>query len=173
MTKLLFHSHYQAEYASGHMLFLRQSSLMAQPFDAKRFETTGEAVPIAEQVLQDSSVAHGWFSPSANGLLLYAEGVPKNRQLVWFDRDGKQVGAVPGDDAYAGIALSRDGKKLAYYLDGTGFDVWGFDIARGVKVRSLTPTLTAFSAVTTSPRMDSGSWLSTKETGPQVRSPPL
>jgi eukaryotic-like serine/threonine-protein kinase len=133
-TKLLFHTHYQAVYASGHMLFLRQSSLMAQPFDTKRFETTGEALPIAEQVLEDSSIAHAWFSPSANGLLLYAEGAAKNRQLVWFDREGKQVGAVPGDDAYAGITLSRDGKRLAYYLDGTGFDVWGFDIARGVKI---------------------------------------
>jgi eukaryotic-like serine/threonine-protein kinase len=133
-TKLLFHTHYQAVYASGHMLFLRQSSLMAQPFDAKRLEITGEAVPIAEQVLEDSSIAHAWFSPSTNGLLLYAEGTAKNRQLVWFDRDGKQVGAVPGDDAYAGITSSRDGKKLAYYLDGTGFDVWSFDIVRAVKV---------------------------------------
>jgi len=133
-TKPLFHTHYQAVYASGHMLFLRQSSLMAQPFDAKRFEFTGEAVPIAEQVREDSSIAHAWFSPSANGLLLYAEGAAKNRQLVWFDRNGKQIEVVPGEDAYAGISLSPDGKKLAYYLDGTGFDVWGFDIARGVKI---------------------------------------
>jgi Tol biopolymer transport system component len=132
-TKLLFHTHYQAAYASGHMLFLRQSSLMAQPFDAKRFEFTGEAVSIAEQVREDSSIAHAWFSPSANGLLLYAEGAAKNRQLVWFDRNGKQIEAVPGEDAYAGVSLSPDGKKLAYYLDGNGFDVWGFDIARGVK----------------------------------------
>jgi serine/threonine protein kinase len=133
-TKLLFHTHYQAEYASGHMLFLRQSSLMAQPFDPKRFELSGEAVPLAEQLLQDSSIARAWFSPSANGLLLYAEGAAKNRQLVWFDRSGKQIGAVPGDDAYAGITLSRDEKKLAYYLDGTGFDVWSFDVSRGVKI---------------------------------------
>jgi len=133
-TKFVLHTHYQAEYASGHMLFLRQSTLMAQPFDAKRFELTEEAVPIAEAVLEDSSIAHAWFSPSANGLLVYAEGAAKNRQLVWFDRGGKQLGAVPGEDAYAGITLSRDGKKLAYYLDGTGFDVWGFDIARGVKI---------------------------------------
>jgi Tol biopolymer transport system component len=134
-TKLLFHTHYQAEYASGHMLFLRQSSLMAQPFDPKRFELSGEAVPIAEQLLEDSSIARAWFSPSVNGLLLYAEGTAKNRQLVWFGRDGKQIGAVPGDDAYAGVKLSLDGKKLAYYLDGNGFDVWGFDIARGMKIR--------------------------------------
>jgi Tol biopolymer transport system component len=132
-TKLLFRSHYQAMYASGNLLFLRQSSLMAQPFDERRFELTGEAVPIAEQVREDTSIAHAWFSPSANGLLLYAEGAAKDRQLVWFDRNGKQVGAVPGGDAYGGVSLSPDGKKLAYYLDGTGFDVWVFDIARGVK----------------------------------------
>jgi eukaryotic-like serine/threonine-protein kinase len=133
-TKLLFHTHFQAAYAPGYLLFVRQSSLMAQPFDANRLELTGEAVPIAEQVLEDSSIANAWFSPSANGMLLYAEGAAKNRQLVWFDRSGKQVGGVPGDDAYAGIGLSHDGKKLVYYLDGTGFDVWSFDIARGVKI---------------------------------------
>src|SRR5260370_9989157 len=116
------------------MLILRQSSLMAQPFDTKRFELTGDAVPIAETVLEDSSIAHAWFSPSANGLLFYAEGAAKNRQLVWFDRTGKQIGAVPGDDAYAGIGLSRDATKLVYYLDGTGFAVWGFDSARALKI---------------------------------------
>ena len=132
-TKLLLHTHYQAAYASGHLLFLLQSSLMAQPFDVERFELTGEAVPIAEQVREDSSIARAWFSPSTNGLLLYAEGAAKNRQLVWFDRNGTQTGAVPGEDAYAGVSLSPGGKKLAYYLDGTGFDVWSLDIASGVK----------------------------------------
>ena len=132
-TKLLFRSHYQAMYASGYLLFLRQSSLMAQPFDEKRFELMGEAAPIAEQVREDTSIAHAWFAPSANGRLLYAEGAAKDRQLVWFDRSGNRVGAVPGGDAYGGVALSPDGKKLAYYLDGAGFDVSIFDIIRGVK----------------------------------------
>ena len=131
--KLLLRSHYQAMYASGNLLFLRQSSLMAQPFDETRFELTGEAVPIAEQVREDTSIAHAWFAPSANGQLLYAEGTAKERQLVWFDRSGNRIGGVPGGDAYGGVALSPDGKKVAYYLDGTGFDVWVFDIARGVK----------------------------------------
>src|SRR5580704_6388320 len=132
-TKLLFRSHYQAMYASGNLLFLRQSSLMAQPFDEARFELTGEAVPIAEQVREDTSIAHAWFAPSANGELIYAEGVAKERQLVWFDRSGNRVGAVPGGDAYGGLALSPDEKKVAYFLDNTGFDVWVFDIARGLR----------------------------------------
>jgi len=56
-------------------------------------------------------------------------GAAKDRQLLWFDRNGKQTGAVPGEDAYSGVSLSPHGKKLAYYLDGTGFDVWSLDIA--------------------------------------------
>ncbi len=132
-TKILFRSHYQAMYASGNLLFLRQSSLMAQPFDETRFELTGEAVPIADQVREDTSIAHAWFAPSTNGELLYAEGVAKERQLVWFDRSGNRIGEVPGGDAYGGLALSPDGKKVAYFLDNTGFDVWVFDIARGLK----------------------------------------
>ena len=39
-----------ALYSLGHLLFPREGSLMAQPFDAKRLVTTGEAVPVAEQV---------------------------------------------------------------------------------------------------------------------------
>ena len=39
-----------ALYAQGHLLFLREGTLMAQPFDAERLTTTGEAVPVAEQV---------------------------------------------------------------------------------------------------------------------------
>ena len=34
---------------SGQVLFLRQGTLMAQPFDARRLELSGEAVPVAEQ----------------------------------------------------------------------------------------------------------------------------
>jgi Tol biopolymer transport system component len=37
-------------YASGHLLYLRESTLMAQPFNGDRLVTTGEATPIAEQV---------------------------------------------------------------------------------------------------------------------------
>jgi hypothetical protein len=39
-TKFLFHSHSNAIYASGHVLFLRQNTLMAQRFDTKHLEVT-------------------------------------------------------------------------------------------------------------------------------------
>ena len=34
----------------GYILFARERTLMAQPFDAGKLQTTGDAVPIAEQV---------------------------------------------------------------------------------------------------------------------------
>ena len=35
---------------NGHLLFLREGTLMALPLDARRFEPAGEAFPLAERV---------------------------------------------------------------------------------------------------------------------------
>jgi hypothetical protein len=54
---------------SEQVLFLRQGTLMAQPFDAHRLELSGEAVPIVEHV--GSYLDYGFFSASDNGILVY------------------------------------------------------------------------------------------------------
>jgi eukaryotic-like serine/threonine-protein kinase len=132
--KFLLHTHANAVYASGRILFLRQDTLMAQPFDPGSLELSGEAVPVADPVHEDGIFSRGLFSASANGLLAYIEGTyGSGRQLAWFDRGGKQVDAVPGTDAYASPRISPDGKALSYYLDATGYEVYGYDIARGIK----------------------------------------
>jgi hypothetical protein len=50
--------------ALGYLLLVREGSLMAQPFDNRRMEVTGEAVPVGE-VIGDT----GRFSASQNGIL--------------------------------------------------------------------------------------------------------
>ena len=40
----------QASYANGFLVFVRDATLMAQPFDADRLELTGAALPLAEQI---------------------------------------------------------------------------------------------------------------------------
>jgi len=42
-SKILLPTHSNAVYSSGHLLYLRSNALMAQPFDAKPLEFTGEA----------------------------------------------------------------------------------------------------------------------------------
>ena len=72
---------------SGQVLFLRQGTLMAQPFDARRLEPSGEAVPVAEQV--GSFLDYGLFSASSNGVLVYRSGAGLDYQLTWLDRQGR------------------------------------------------------------------------------------
>ncbi len=130
----LLHSHAGAIYASGRILFLRQDTLMAQPFDVERLRLTGGAVPIADPVPEVAIYARGLFSASENGLLAYVEGRSSaDRQLVWYDREGKQVEAVPAADAYSSPRISPDGTRLVFYLDDSGYDIWTYDLVRGVK----------------------------------------
>ena len=134
-TKFLFHNHSNAIYASGYILFLRQNTLMAQRFDVKRLELAGEAVPIAEDVEDVATRVQGSFSASDNGTLAYLEEGGITRQMLWFDRSGKQIGAIPGTDSYADPHISPDGKQLAFILEAPSQDVWLYDMARGVKTR--------------------------------------
>jgi hypothetical protein len=53
-----------AQYASGHLLFLRGQTLMAQAFNAGRMELSGEPQPIAEHVAVNGSTIRAMFSAS-------------------------------------------------------------------------------------------------------------
>ena len=129
-------------YSQGHLLFLRETTLMAQPFDAQRLLLTSDAFPIAENI-QTSATTNpsGVFSASENGVLVYQTGArAMGSQLVWFDRTGRKLGVL-GDTAisiYAELALSPDGKRASVSsIDpaGQGRDIWLYDVARGLKTR--------------------------------------
>ena len=56
----------------GQLLFRREGTLMAQPFDDRRLVLSGEPVPVAAQL--GSFLANGFFSASNNGVLVYRTG---------------------------------------------------------------------------------------------------
>ena len=100
VDKVLLRSPAAAVYASGHLLYLRETTLMARPFDAARLAFTGDAFPVAEKILMPAiGTAIGVFSASQNGILAYqtARGETAAR-LQWFTRDGKPDGTL-GDPA--------------------------------------------------------------------------
>ena len=135
-SKFLLHAHASAQYGSGHILFLRLNTLMAQPFNAQNLELTGEAFPIADPVQEYELSLRSIFSASENGLLAYLEGGSSTgRELIWFDRSGRKVGEVPGPDEYVSPRISPDGKKLLYTLVSPNYEVWSYDMALGVKTR--------------------------------------
>lgn len=143
--KLIVPGGSSAMYAQGHLFFLREQTLMAQPFNVESLELSGDAVPIAERVITGGQTGTaGGFSVSETGALAYQTGsteVGGQRvltQLVWFDRSGTQIGVL-GDRARSGdLELAPDGRRVAASLFDPAQrarDIWLFDVARGLRTR--------------------------------------
>jgi Tol biopolymer transport system component len=119
----------------GYLLYVREQTLLAQPFNAGSRRIEGEPIPLGEGLgVGGSGMAA--FSISDTGVLAYRVGLLQ-QQLVWFDRAGRQTPALeePGD--YRAFSLSPDGKRLAFTLvkGGDAADIWIRDLARGVTSR--------------------------------------
>jgi len=120
--------------ASGHLLYVQGSTLMATPFDARRQVLTGEAVPVLENVPVNPTTAAAQYGISATGSLVYVSGGSQANQsrLVWVSRGGKEqpLAAPPGN--YFGSRISPDGRKVAVQQDN---QVWVYDLARDTMTR--------------------------------------
>src|SRR5262249_56145909 len=101
----------------GDLLFMRGSTLLARPFDAGRLEFTGEAAPVAENVLYFGAQGSGTFSASNNGVLAYqtgAQGDPS--RLQWFDRTGGTTESIGSVAAHAHPPISPHGRRVVFPL---------------------------------------------------------
>jgi eukaryotic-like serine/threonine-protein kinase len=138
-TTLLVEARSNTVYAQGHVLYLRESSLMAQPFDLKRLAFSGEAVLLAENVNGIGVGRLGVFTVSQNGILAYQSATPGGAyQLTWLDRSGKRLGTLGEPGNVIAVSLSPDGKRaVASVLDPATrtFDLSIYDVARGLKTR--------------------------------------
>jgi len=131
-------SNINVAYSSGYVLFLRDSILMAQPFDEKRLVTTGDGVPLTDHVRSTPSVLPTvtMSSVAGEGLLAYQVGEPDSQQMTWFDRNGKPVGTLGDPRVFLGwLEFSPDRKYVAVTLRGLNDDIWIYDVARGVPAR--------------------------------------
>jgi Tol biopolymer transport system component len=125
---------------SGHLLFVRDGTLLAQPFDATRAELTGEPTAVSEGVAMWARVpifSWGWFSVSPSGTLTYLESqATRGFELTWLDRQGAKLRTVGQPERYRQIALAPDeGRVAAEISDGGASDIWTIDLARGVATR--------------------------------------
>ena len=136
--KLLFSGNTNVVYAPRHLLFQRDRTLLAQPFDVKTLRFTEEAFPVAENVSFFPSFASAVFTASDTGLIAYQAGSGGGlTQLTWLDRAGKPVGTVGVPGLFASPRLAHDGRRLAVGTeDSQGLaDVWIFDLERNTPTR--------------------------------------
>jgi len=128
-----------ANASRGHILFWRDGTLLARPFDAERLQLTGEAFPIAEQVRFFGAAVSATFSVSENGILAYqARARGELSQLLWFDRGGKQLESAGAAADYAHPRLSHDGQRVAVVIvdpQTANTDIWIYDLPRRSSTR--------------------------------------
>ncbi len=130
----------QAYYApgggTGHLIFLRQTTLMAQPFNPDKMTLSGEPVAIAEGVDTFAVTSHGLFSVSDTGTLVYRGGSGAQTVLTWYDQQGNPAGTLGDAGTYSAPAISPDGSRVAVAMGPPASrDIWILDVARGASTR--------------------------------------
>jgi eukaryotic-like serine/threonine-protein kinase len=135
----------------GYLLFGRGDTLMAQPFDATNIRITGEPTVTTHEVSLNIASNFLNFSVSQTGLLVYSSGLlGSGRQLVWYDRQGKLLSRLGSPEYISWPQISPDGQRLAIRLltqPAGSFDIWVYDLTRGVHTRMSFGALTAFAPV--------------------------
>jgi serine/threonine protein kinase len=151
-SQLLTQATSNAIYASGHLLFLREHTLLAQPFDPVRSMIADEAVPIADNVSRLVET-QGVFTASETGTLVYqAGGSEATLDLAWFDRTGRRLSTVTELGDARGLSVDRDRTFTVVQISDSQRRpaLWRINLVSGQQTR-LTPNLPGLSSAAWSP----------------------
>jgi len=136
---LVLRARSNAVYVSGHILYVRDRVLIAQPFDPDKLRVTGDPVAVVQNVDYDTNAFRGLFAAANDGTLVYHTATGDDlSQLLMFDRAGKVLRTVGAPAQYHACAISRDGSRVALGIEDSGSginSVWIEDIARNVRTR--------------------------------------
>jgi len=122
--------------APGYLVYVREQTLVAQPFDATKRDITGEPIPVGEG-LGVNNVGGASFSLSATGVLVFRAGETQGRRVVWRDRNGKETPALDEPKDYTDTWLSPDGNRIVFAFNegGDKGDIWIRDFVHGITSR--------------------------------------
>jgi Tol biopolymer transport system component len=126
--------------STGWLVFVRNGALLAQPFDSRRFEFTGDPFSLSDRIGSDLFFTNYYiFSLSENGVLVFDPNPKRHRrQYLLMDRRGQRIKTL---DAVAGIFqpwLSPDGKRFIsdqHDLQIGTYDLWMYDLEDGNAAR--------------------------------------
>jgi serine/threonine-protein kinase len=138
-VKVIQRGAYDGRYLpSGHVVYVRDRTLFAAPFDLDRLEVTGASVPAIEGLDARNAVGAAQFAVAGNGTLVYLPtgGAGNDFPLEWMDRNGKMtlLRTTPAD--WSNVVVGPSGRYLAMDVsDGRQTDIYVYDSERDTQTR--------------------------------------
>jgi eukaryotic-like serine/threonine-protein kinase len=119
---------------SGHLVYLSKGTLFAVAFDPNRLEVRGAPTPVVEDVAYSAAWGSAQIDFSRTGMLVYRDAREGGGLVTmqWVDGLGNSTPVLPVPGNYLSPALTADGNRLAFTLNG---DVWVYDLKRPSMVR--------------------------------------
>ncbi len=119
--------------STGHLLYVREGTVFAVPFDPKALKVLGAERPVLEDVAWQFTNGVGGYDVSQNGTLVYLKAseffVP--RRVAWVDRPGNETPIFDERAGWSEPRLSPDQRWLALSKE-AGQQVWLYDFSRRV-----------------------------------------
>ncbi|MGE3888687.1 MAG: hypothetical protein AB7H81_19800 [Vicinamibacterales bacterium] len=123
--------------ASGHLLYVQDTTLMARALNASTLTLEGDPIPIADGIQAAGTGLRARFSLSETGVLVQQAMAEPRFQLRWYDRSGQSTGPFIGD-AINNFRISPDASQVVLDLVDTtrgGRSVWLVDVPTGSRTR--------------------------------------
>jgi Tol biopolymer transport system component/tRNA A-37 threonylcarbamoyl transferase component Bud32 len=143
--KLIVKADANAAYAApGYLVYYRDKTLLAQPFDANSLTLKGEPADIFSGIQFTRQVKKVAFAVSNDGVLLAQSGGAGSiglSQPKWFDRTGKVLGELDKPGIYENVAIAPNGREVAadrIDLASLNMDVWTYDSWRDATSKRFT-----------------------------------
>ena len=117
---------------TGHLMYVRGSTLFAVPFDPRRQEITGQSAGVVSGARTELDGGLTDFSIAESGLLAYVPGSLRgsDNRVVWVNPEGTVEPLLDGRAAFTGAKLSPDGRQLALTITGPNDQMWLYNFAR-------------------------------------------
>jgi len=151
--KVLVQGGVTGRYAGGQLLFARDESILAVPFDLGKLAVTGAAVVVVDDVAMNISDGFAAYDVSPGGTLVVmpTEVAGTRFQVAEVDRRGAERLVLAEPDRFSNPRYAPDLRRIA--LDITpargASDVWVLDATRGTRTRVTSEPGSDFGAVWT------------------------
>jgi hypothetical protein len=117
---------------TGHLLYIRNQTLFAVPFDPVTLKVGGSPVQILKDVASRPEYVIAEFAIASTGDAAFVLGGDRTLRagVRWIDRTGKTETLPIEPQSYISLSVSPNGRRLSLVRGGANNSLWAYDLER-------------------------------------------